>query len=39
MASDRDAAGVRELTLSYTFYPVKEGERPPVPATEAAKGS
>ncbi|HYC69507.1 cytochrome c oxidase assembly protein [Brevundimonas sp.] len=37
IATDRESRGVREITLSYTFYPTKDGEDAanPVPATGA----
>ena len=38
IATDRESRGVREITLSYTFYPTKGAELAanPVPATGAA---
>ncbi|NJC40270.1 cytochrome c oxidase assembly protein subunit 11 [Brevundimonas alba] len=38
MATDRESRGVREITLSYTFYPTKGAEvaANPAPATGAA---
>ena len=38
IATDRESRGVREITLSYTFYPTKDGQGAanPVPATGAA---
>ena len=37
MATDRESRGVREITLSYTFYPTKGGEEAANPA--AATGA
>jgi cytochrome c oxidase assembly protein subunit 11 len=38
IATDRESRGVREITLSYTFFPIKDGEDAanPAPATGAA---
>ena len=38
IATDREAKGVREITLSYTFYPTKGFDAASVPAPTGAGG-